>query len=350
MCLTQRFANWSKEVTGLTGGPTRSCNGLRAMQTCENSLRGGERFARATLYDYTALRGTTRRASPDRRLAIRYGSPTLSEGVFTQARQTKPSMGSAILGGHDQLGRDPRNKEDIENSRLRVGFVPQTGEKTRGGAPASAESREDHAAVRRDVSRIRGTALRAQFSPHAETLNPKEVPFNLQDSFAPCLRFDAALRNRSARLAALCTGQVARWPQLGILRSVSQPHVEAVHSGKAVELLRGRKSGFRGNAAGEDTRAGKTCLKARADSRATQSPARTLPHHGASRFTNRNADRGNSWSALEGSEPDRGRPPCLASDLSWHAEYAKDQRQPAASSSSSLRGPDVIALASQTRR
>ena len=223
-----------------------------------------------TVYGYTSHRGTTRRASPDRRLATRLGSPTIPKRFSTKTRHEKPGVGVAMVGGLYQPGWNTRTRTGIHDSRLCVRVNQKTGGQARSGATSPAESGQDHSAFRRDVSRVCGTALHSNFSSHSETLNPQTLPSDLQRSFVTCLRQHAAVRDRSAGLAALCPSQNARRSWLGVLESFAQPHVEGVRRGENLELLRGGESGICSKVAGENTRAGETCFEPHADSGTTR--------------------------------------------------------------------------------
>src|SRR5205814_637595 len=77
-----------------------------------------EGLAPVTLYGYTSHRGTTRRASPDRRLATRLGSPKISKRFYTNTRQEKPSAGVAMVGTLHKPGWNAWTQARIHNSRL----------------------------------------------------------------------------------------------------------------------------------------------------------------------------------------------------------------------------------------
>src|SRR5580765_6650325 len=118
-----------------------------------------------TRYGYTSHRGNTRRASPDRRLA-RNGSSSFSEGIVTQTRKEKSSVGVAMVGGRYQPGWDAWAQAGIHDSWLRLRVDAQAGVEACARALAPTQSRGNLFALRCHVWGFYRTSFRSHFSPH----------------------------------------------------------------------------------------------------------------------------------------------------------------------------------------
>src|SRR5207302_7584052 len=123
------------------------------------------------VYAYASQRGKARRASPVRRLAKRNGSPTLPERKYSQTRQTRSSLGVAVVGRFDKRGWNARTQTGIGYSRFRHEHESAASTKSCRRASPSAESREDHALFFDLSSRGRGTVFHPDFLSHIEALH-----------------------------------------------------------------------------------------------------------------------------------------------------------------------------------
>src|SRR5437660_8301459 len=182
---------------------------------------------------YTCQRGKARRASPVRRLAKRHGSPTLSERKYSQTRQTKCSLGVAMVDGLRKRGWNSRQEARLDHSWASRQHDSSASTKSRRGAPSSVESREDHAVFLDLVSGVCGTVFHPEFLPYTEALNSATLSPPPQQSPFACLWRFSPLRYRHLTDTAVRFAEARERPRLGVRRPLSQSTFKPVRNGHA---------------------------------------------------------------------------------------------------------------------
>src|SRR6202050_2724357 len=283
---------------------------------------------------YTSHHGKARRASLQRRLSKRYGSPTLSEGKYPQTRQAQSSMGVAVVGRLHQGKRQYRTTATVSRSCARFrGDAPRSPETSRDSF-GSAQSEPIAAAIHAGVRRLRRPLFRASFLSNTQTFHATALPPNSNDAPFACFWKLPASRNRNARPATVYFAEAGGRFGMGIRQSSAQSCFQGFRAGDEMELLCRRESGKWCFAARESSGSPETRPYPRTDSASPRTAEGTGSNDGALR----NSYGDESWGNF-GVAPQRhqlcGRPnPDRADELSRLVRLAQNQKQQTFSSHS----------------